>query len=148
MPNYAYHIDTVIGWALPNALRKPRLYALVRALVAPAKYLHNQLIGFRTGALFNINTNGQVCYLKSALNRKFDPALRRIYIEDGVINPIIYIFNEVENSPIYLPEFMSSSDADFVVFVPIALQSQDTQIKALVNQFRLVSKQFSITYFV
>jgi len=147
MPNYSLHIDTLIGWALPNALRRPKLYAYLRALASPLKWLHNRLLGLRSDALFRIQTNGQVCYLRGALNRKFDPVLNRIYIEDGIEVGSVFIFNESENSPLYLAEFLSSSDGDFVVWCPVSLQPQEALVSSMVAAFKLVSKSYSIKYF-
>ena len=92
----------------------------------------------------------------------FDPGLRRITVSDTVDNiGFITVHRRDENLEKLLPRresgrvlivnrrgFSGVSAYDFWVNVPLALYGEvDTdRIRAVVNQYKLASKRFSITF--
>ncbi len=143
---YSLNWNRFIDWLLWSANRKPIEQAWLHALLAPVKLAHNRLLGFRSEKTDEIATTGQVATLRYKLNRRFDPALRRITIEDGIETPFVYIFTEAENKPLYLPAFTTGSDEDFVVKVPSDLLGSLVAIRSFVNKYKLASKRWKLVW--
>ena len=57
---------------LPSFLRRSVMFALCRATIAPIRTLYGRFGEARKAHLFALTHNGQVCYLRSALNEAFD----------------------------------------------------------------------------
>jgi len=68
---------------LPTFLRRPLLFALLKALVRPLVSMHTTFMAARREALYKANHTGQVCYLRGCLNDAFDSDLRRIKLADA-----------------------------------------------------------------
>jgi len=68
---------------LPTFLRKPILFALLKALVQPIIVLYDDFKKNRDENLYKATINSQVCYLRKMLNDKFDFDERRIYLTEG-----------------------------------------------------------------
>lgn len=137
-----------VRWLLPAVLRQPRITAFVEALVEPIQTLYVLFSIYRTVQNDIAKTTGQVRILRNYLNRHFVSVDGLIDIVDDELLPPTYVYLEAENSPLYLPTFIAQSGgSDFVVLVPASLMSQENQIKAAVNQFKLPSKVFRIEYF-
>lgn len=147
---------------LPTFLRRPLIAAVAYASVIPVQYLYLRFIRWKQDTDYRLNNNGQVCYLRAVLNDMFDPGLRRITISDTVDNiGFITVHHRDENLEKLLPRresgrvlivnrrgFSGVSAYDFWVNVPLALYGEvDTdRIRAVVNQYKLASKRFSITF--
>lgn len=126
--------------------RSPMLEWLL-SLISPVIALHNLFLAFRTRQLENLTITGQVCRLRTGLNDRFDPSLRRIYIEDQEELAPLFIFLESENRPVYLPVFLTGSAVEFIVWVPYDLMGQETAIRQFLNAYKLVTKRYRIQYF-
>lgn len=135
---------------LPMALRKPKLIALTHSLLAPLISLHYTFTQNRNENLYKLQHNGQVCYLRKALNDAFDNTLRRIIIVDGNQFYRVYIYTEPELRPqflktIYLRDDVDYGDTgvDFIVIVP-----QDTynefEMKTLIDFYKLAGMRYKI----
>lgn len=138
---------------LPTFLRKKLLTGYVHALVTPISMLYQQWYMKREDNLYRLAHNGQVCYLRKALNDLFDVQQRRIYIDDGNRFKRIYIYTRAESKTRYLGKLFlqpSSSFADtgsdFKVMIPAELNTQANyyQLTALVDFYKLASKRYSI----
>ena len=75
-----------IATILPTFLRRRRVFAFCRALCAPlflgSDGLYNRFLRTRGDHIYRLRHNGQVCYLRAALNDAFN--LRRGFeIEDA-----------------------------------------------------------------
>jgi hypothetical protein len=124
------------------------MFAWLKALLLPLIGLHSSFKAFTIEKYTDIQTNGQVCKLKAGLNRIFDGVQKRIYIEDGRIVDSIFIYTAPENKPIYLPQFLSSTQGDFVVYIPQTLRPEETRIRAYINKYKLPSKNYSIRWII
>lgn len=135
---------------LPTFLRKTRMVAWLHCLVTPLVSLHYAFVQKRNADLYNLGHNGQVCYLRAALNDAFDVEKRRIRIVDGNTYRRQYIYTRGEQKPrhlgtIYLHERADYSDTgvDFIVEVPRRTY-RENEIKALIDFYRLASKRYKI----
>ena len=83
---------------IPIDLRKVKLVGLVQALVAPLVEINDTWRRMRSDNLYKLEHTGQVCYLRGALNDRFDPSERRITIDGtGGNSEPTYIYTPGEN---------------------------------------------------
>lgn len=147
---------------LPTRLRQSKMIAWVKVLVSPIVSLHYNFRQKRNEDLYKLAHNGQVCYLRKALNDKFDPIERRIKITDGSRFTPQYIYTEAEQKPKYLGTMYlrdnsvyADTGVDFMVLLPFDVwNNQKTEIaigeyrfydvEALVDFYRLASKRYKI----
>ena len=140
--NYALDVAKMIQWLIPSALRKSVMLAWLNALLAPVKTLHNSFVIFTAATKKDIAVTGQKRILEFHLNRYFGD----IQIVDATASAQVYIYLESENSPTYLPKFISGSSVDFIAIVPFGLQSQEVAIRAFLNKYKLPTKRYNIIY--
>ncbi len=148
---------------LPTWLRRPLVGALIYAGVTPLGRLVQELRKYRSTTRYRLRHNGQVCKLRGVLNDEFDPALRRITIEDSQSSSTIeadVIFQRDVGRWTILPQrskgsvithrrgFSGTSGYDFWANVPSELNNEQTTIrmKALINTYKLASMRFTINY--
>lgn len=138
-----YDIDykRLIVLLLPSDMRKPRLFAVIKAMIAPIVVLYDQFKVNRSLNLYKVNRTGQVCHLRGMLNDNFDPSLRRIVIADGITSDwtILYkysLFNAIDNKQPLWVGFANSSSVDGFGNTT-AIFNQD-------NTVSLISKQGSV----
>ena len=147
-------IDRLVLLLLPTFLRTQITYLFVRAMVQPVSTLLGLFGINRSGNLYNLGHNGQVCYLRAMLNDAFDTDLRRIRIEDTERFDWTFIFTESEDRPVWLDtiviaseEFIGEDSTDFTVIVPAGIdQSVKPQMISLINYYKLVGKRYSIIF--
>lgn len=167
----------LVALLLPTFLRKPLLFALLRATVRPLISVHTAFQASRHDALYKANHNGQVCSLRGMLNDAFDPDLRRIKIKDaealgwcilykkeaftdefgkqpvfvscGVRRGKTIVFKDKGYRRIPKQGAIGATGADFSVMVPMALRDKvdESRIVSLVNYYKLASKRYSIQYY-
>ena len=143
------------------------------AAVSPLQYLHTRFILWKRESDYRLEHNGQVCYLRALLNDKFDPIDRRITITETVENVgFITLHKREEDAEVLVPRRGSGrililnrrgyggtlirtrrvyggvSGYDFWVNIPLALYDKldITQVRAVVDAYKLASKRFSINY--
>lgn len=136
----------------PTFLRKNAFFSFLKAVVTPVGSVYDSWLKMRSENLYKLAHNGQIAYLRAALNDRFDPSLRRIYIGDG--NRFIrkYIYTHVEQKPKFLGTmFLHSRDdyadtgVDFIVFVPGSIvDAQIYELKALINFYKEGVKRYKI----
>lgn len=135
----------------PTFLRKERFLAWLRVLNFPLIEIVDKFNFNRNENLYNLAHNGQVCYLRGALNDRFDISARRIKITDGNRYKREYIYTLGEQKPrflgtIYLRDDADYSDTgvDFIVEVPQNLSYNNYEMEAVINFYKLASKRYKI----
>lgn len=164
MPTNAniYKVDwfKLVSWLLPNALFKPKMYAWCKALVAPIVMVHNDLLIFRKAKLEELTLTPQIGSIVYYLNKRYDSAAMSIYITNGQRGIDQYIFNEIETETdwcfddasieqmyVYNDADVGATPAQFIVWLPVALQPKSLEIAALITIQRLPGKRFQLQYF-
>lgn len=135
---------------LPSFLRKPTLITVVQILLIPIDTLYYKWSQFRTDNLYKLQHNGQVCFLRKALNDTLDPSQRRITINDGNAYKRKYIYTEGEKRTKYLgkiflnqKEDFADTGIDFTVLVPKQIVAeQKEQLNALIQFYKLGGKRY------
>jgi len=142
---------------LPTFLRQKAHVRWLWALLRPLEVLHKNWLKMRAENLYKLQHGGQICYLRKVLNDRFDPELRRIYINDGLRYQRKYIYGHGEQPPKTIwtnqeikagkgkPFYLHpSSDyaetgVDFIVWVPknLDINKYKYDIRALVDFYRL-----------
>jgi len=162
---YTINWGTLVQWLIPTFLRKPIHYDWLMALAQPVATLHEQFLLFREKSNYKLGHNSQVCSIESMLNDQFDPADRRIKINNGVVREPVWFWEQEENQPVwfyednpavyfYEPDYLAEELADFTVIVPAGLltgnATADTQMERLMRSFidyyKLYSKNYTIKY--
>lgn len=64
----------LVALLLPTVLRRPLIFGLLRAGVEAVEKVNSEFKSVRAGHVFRLTHNGQVCYLRGALNERFGPA--------------------------------------------------------------------------
>lgn len=129
------------------------ILSLLYAFVKPMVTLHISWKAFRAANLYKLAHNGQVCYLRAALNDSFDVSLRRIYI-DGTGGDALrtFIYTPAEEQPkylgtIYIRQSLEFADtgADFLVYVPASIvAAQLFELRAVIDFYKVASKRYLI----
>jgi len=149
---YKVDFDKLILLLLPTFLRKPILFGYVRALITPIASLHYKWSRTRDENLIKLSYNSQRCYLRKALNDKYDPELRRITIDGTLDTTQDYIYTPAENLDVYLGVMYlaqdfnySNSIVDFLVNVPgQLLNDKINEITATINFYKLAGKSYKL----
>lgn len=143
---------------LPIALRKPNIAAYTQALLKPLDTLYYTWSQMRERNIYKLEHNGQVCYLRAALNDAFDPGERRIYIGEGNMYDTTYIYTEGEAQDVYtgtesegttlwLRTEGETADTglDFIVWVPAEVYAtQLPGLRATVEFYKAGGKRYHI----
>ncbi len=147
---YDIDIKKLAVLLLPTFLRKAIMVAWLHCLVTPLVSLHYTFMQKRKNDLYNLNHNGQVCYLRAALNDAFDIEERRIRIVEGNSYKRQYIYTRGEQKPKYLGVMYlhgradyDDTGVDFIVEVPTDTY-RENEMKSLIDFYRLASKRYKI----
>lgn len=144
--------------ALPIALRGSRFIAYVRLCLFSLERLHNEFLLYRALANYKLEHDSTKASLEKLLNDRFDDVQRRIYITQGVLEEPLYLYRPNEQKEVYIyhikdyrevfikSQNLIGSTVDFIVVCPIFLQSKEIEIKALINYYKLYSKNYVINY--
>ena len=149
-----YNID-FIKWAillLANSYRKPKFIAFLKSLITPISNLHYQFLKKRKLDIFILNHNGQVCYLRSALNDVFDPKERRIRIGDGKKYARKYIYTKAEQKPLYLGKTFireksdfADTGVDYIVYAPNSIVlSRELELIKWIEVFNEATTKYKV----
>ncbi|MCC4211342.1 hypothetical protein LLW17_01310 [Leeuwenhoekiella sp. Mr9] len=134
-------------------LRKYGFVSLLNALITPLDNLHYKWKTYRSDNLYKLEHTGQVCYLRGALNDRFDPSERRITIDGtGGNSEPTYIYTPGENQTKYLGKLFlrnslefADTGADFTVRVPREIMNQSSyEVRALIDFYRLGGMRYLI----
>lgn len=137
------------------------LQYLFIALLWPLKELWDTYESWRDNTVYKVNLSQQVISIEGNLNNSFDADQKRIFIEDGNFDPMLYFprddtegaellfpLDEKEDTEIGVPinEYERVGEYDFIVKVPAVLNVLNTQITGEVKAQKLAGKTFTINY--
>lgn len=157
-----YDIDfsRAVRWNLRRKKRKPRILALLMAMAMPFQLIYQDFLRFRKAKLYDLMITPQVCYLEAFLNDRYDLIQRRIYIDDAISYPPLYLYQDeelkpvdlytdFENKPVYLYTDGEGGEYadDFVVFVPHDIDFSLIEMTSLIMRKRLPGMRFKIQKF-
>lgn len=143
---YAINWKIFLYERLPGFIRQLKMIAWLNSLLKPIQQLHSLFLLFRKNTNLEMKITGQVRVLRFWLNETFDYTDRRFDIVDyDNIEPLL-IWGESYNSPIYLPQFMSSSAFDFVVKAPCAVIGEKVRIRSFLDKYKLAGKRYIIQW--
>lgn len=148
---------------LPTFLRQPVLTAIVRVLMQPLAVMHDIFRTRRDDHLFDLAHNGQVCYLKHALDSLdgLDYATGFEIRDINAEGDFVFAYDETEwlqdtdrvwlvpDAPdctmVYDNAAITAQTEAFVVYVPAQYpfngsKPADPRIAATVEKYRLVSR--------
>ncbi len=152
---YQINFDKLVLLLLPTFLRKSKLVAFISVLIAPTKEMYNDFKEQQKKDWYRLNHNGQVFSLRKVLNDHFDNEQRRIDIIDFETYQRTYIYTPVEGKPLYIngeneeTKYIYTSaeyinQFDFVVVVPADLQYNLYKMRALIDEYKLITKKYTI----
>ncbi|WP_244939761.1 hypothetical protein [Kaistella daneshvariae] len=135
----------------PTFLRSELMAAFLFVLVKPLEDLHYVFLQNRKEMIYRLAHNSQVCYLRAALNDRFDTQLRRIQIVEGNGFRRQYIYTDGEQKPKFLGTMYLFDDSDyedtgvdFIVQVPTDLVFGIYEMQSLIEIYRLASKRYKV----
>ena len=148
------NFKTLINTYLKVRWRNSVMLAWLNVLVSPVVYIYGLFTTYMAGVIYGLNITSQVCFMEKALNDTFDTVARRIYISDPVYDDPVYLYLDDEEKPVWLyldsearplwlyldSEVYADGGVQFVVYVPAGLVYDTNRMKALINKYRLVSK--------
>ena len=144
----------------PQVLRKPKIMALLYALVNPVVYVYNLFLINRRSNLYRLMITPQVCYVEIALNDKYDGVARRITITRPKSYDPLFLFRKIENKPVYLYRKTEQSASktyliqkgeagafqyDFIVQVPATIAFDINEMTAVIDGYILPDKVYKIS---
>lgn len=135
----------------PTFLRSQLMNAWTAIIVEGVDYVHYNWRQYRAQNIYNLAHNSQKCYLRAALNDRFDNEQRRIEIDDGNSFKRKYIYTDAEEKPrflgtifLYGDEDYEDTGVDFLVIVPAGLVYSIYEMNALIDFYKLASKRYKI----
>jgi len=135
----------------PTFLRSELMKSWIELLMEGINDIHYQWLQFRKSNIYILAHNSQVCYLRGALNDRFDNEQRRIRIIDGNKYTRKYIYTDEEQKPRFLgiiyihgDEDYSDTGVDFIVQVPNDIIFNINEMKGLIDFYKLASKRYKI----
>jgi len=133
-----------------TALKDSDINDLVKIFMSPLIDLYDE-------TLYKMQHNCQVIYLEKMLNEYFEIftynpnshiATRQIYIIDAPTVAPTYIYQSEENKPVYLgTEYLdreSTTTYQFIIKIPVSINFNEIQLRALVDYYKLAGKQYII----
>lgn len=141
-----------IALLLPTMLRRPLIFGRLRAAVGAVERLYAEFIEMRTGHVFRLTHNGQVCYLRGALNYKFGGGFKigsmkqegewlYAVTESGEQIPVTVREADKGVPVLYSEQTLNVAQNDFVVFVPSKAWNRLAEIEAMVDSYKLITKR-------
>src|SRR5512146_2197103 len=92
----------LVNSLVPQVLRKPKMVALLYALVNPVVYVYNLFLINRRSNLYRLMITPQVCYVEMELNDKYNSSARRIKITRPKSYNPLFLYKKIENKPVFL----------------------------------------------
>ncbi len=160
---YRVNFDYLATLLLPSLLRRPRLLAWLKALLAPLRQLYYDFLLYAEATRIELTYNSQTIVLEGALNDQFDPSLRRIRIDnsDTELQPLYFNFRSEQQPEKYILFAAESppwtyaylyreftSQIDFMVHVPLVLRTpqRTNQIQARIRRFKLAMRRHQLLF--
>lgn len=158
---YRVDFDRLVVLLLPALLRRPRQVAWLHWLATPVQNLYARFLAYEAYVRRALSYNSQVLLFEAALNDRFDPGARRIYLlgSDAELqpvyvnfvaeqqpNPVLY-FQAEGQPPVYLFRWVEfSQQNDFIVTAPAVLAAQAGPLNALIRQYKLANKNYLLRF--
>ena len=142
----------LVALLLPMSLRRPLIFGLLRAGVSGLEHTHKNFATARRSHIFRLTHNGQVCYLRGALNKSFGSGFKIGNVKQGGDwlyavteqgkNIRLAVTEQGKGVPVlYSAQMLNATQNDFVVFVPAKYWLRLEEIKAMVEKYKLVTKR-------
>ncbi len=142
----------LVALLLPMSLRRPLIFGVLRAGVSGVERGYKDFMAVRKEHNFRLTHNGQVCYLRGALNYYFGPGFKIgnirqegdwLYaVTETGENITLAVTEEGKGVPVlYSEQMLNAAQNDFVVFVPGIYWVRLEEIKAMVDRYKLVTKR-------
>lgn len=142
----------LIALLLPMSLRQPLIFGVLRAGVNGVEQVYKDFTAARKEHNFRLTHNGQVCYLRGVLNYYFGPGFKIgsikqegdwLYaVTESGENITLAVTEEGKGVPVlYSEQMLNAAQNDFVVFVPDSYWTRLEEIKAMVDNYKLVTKR-------
>lgn len=159
MKVYTVDFRRFVHQLLPPALRKPKMIAFLHALLQPLRQLYIQFGIFHLSRRKEVSVTGQVICLEWLLNDRFNYGQSGIWIrhntpvqeafflfDEGYTEEAFDVHDEAEGKGPYLYEDadMVPTDVNFIVLVPEALEFDEAEMKAVVNNKKLYGSTYAI----
>lgn len=156
---YTINFDKLIDqWLRPLYIGKPKVRALIAALVYPARAQHAAFLAFKAKTDQEITITIQVNRMRQALRDKFgDSTIDIVHPGDYLAEAYIYLLSEPhpdewdyqlseDHQPIEYDYLAGeySSQLDYIVTIPASLAAQALQIYAFVNTYNFSSRRFAV----
>jgi hypothetical protein len=142
---------------LPIELQKPRRIEWITVLLSSMKKTRDAFTLLTSDLLYKKYHNGLKIYLEKALNDKFDPIDRQIFIENVNTQSKLFIYYKPESKPktyIYARSetpvtyvYAKSGymgDNDFQVWIPFSLFAAIDAVAGMVDYYRPAGKRFTV----
>ncbi len=160
--SYYVNIRKLALLVLPTFLRRPLIVSITHSVVTPLNELQVAFSQFREQMNYRMTHNGQVCYLRGALNDMFDMGPRRITITEidkEVDDTIIYTRDQdraqraklrQRGEPLVVNRrgFSGANKYDFIVNLPVTMKGtmDEPRLRAIIDTYKLSSKRYLINY--
>ena len=135
----------------PTFLCGEKMTAWLELIIEGVNQVHYQWLQLRKNNIYNLAHNSQVCYLRAALNDRFDNEQRRIIILDGNKYSRKYVYTDAEQKPKFLGTIFIHGDedyqdtgVDFIVSVPNDIFFSEAEMASLIDFYKLASKRYKI----
>lgn len=162
---YRVDFDKWVLSLLPTFLRRGVMFALCRAAIAPIKTLYEVFMRARKAHIYALTHNGQVCYLRAALNDAFgttgfdivdyndgrgdwlfaksEHLQGQLYaVDEGLYDPAVEGDAPANPVPLLYDEArLNLAQNTFIVQVPAEVYAtQLEKVKGIVERYRPLSK--------
>lgn len=153
---FNFDIKKFLYSLLPTFIRKQNLTDFLECLTSPLKRLYNLFLINRDSNLYRLDITSQVCKLEKMLNDRYDNIQRRIRITDGEFKDSKFLYMRAEAKPVYVHNASVRTmylyqydeygfvDCDFIVSIPAGIVFNTTEVKSLLDSYKLVSITFTI----
>lgn len=153
MSKRIFHIDfdVLVEILIPTCLRLAKMKAWLKVLISPLKTLYSIFKANRENNVYELTHSAQVCHIEAVLNDRYDTAMRRIKVLDGISIQPFWAGDDNINSDYaghsgdpdlnYAPhdaDLLNGNDA--VIEVPSVVAFDVSEMKALIDKYRLSGK--------
>lgn len=170
---YNIHWERFRHMLVPGLVRKPKLLAMLKALLVPQVLEYERFRAFASSAVYRVSHNGSIVSLTEMLNDKFNaenwrelPPDERIYIRNIQQKDAVRFYSDAANKEVgfysapnqtvgfrYSLEFNPDA-ADFTVYVPVALQPGAPELlegflirmRGQLDYYKLYAKKYRIVF--
>lgn len=147
---------------LPHFLRKPNVILFLNSCLDVLQGLNDEMVVFAEAIDTKVRQTSQVIYLEKLLNDRFDPTLKRIFIQNTSEVNFLYIRNNVEGQPqtVFLsnnsegagPVYYENNSEiaaldDYIINVPASASIDEDELRSQVNVYNLAGKKYDVITF-